>query len=58
MATTFITNECVKNSGVFLHESVATLCWLGGWSEKAGPSALYVKDVYDKHLDGKSFLYW
>ena len=57
MAATFIINECVKNSGVFLRESVATLCRLGGWSEKVGTRALYVKDVYDKHLEGKSFLY-
>ena len=49
MATTFIINECIRNNGVFPRESVATLCRLGGWSEKAGTWALYVKDVFDKN---------
>ena len=57
MATTFIINECIRNNGVFPRESVATLCRLGGWSEKAGTWALYVKDVFDKNLDGNPFLY-
>ena len=57
MATTFIINECIRNNWVFPRESVATLCRLGGWSEKAGTWALYVKDVFDKNLDGNPFLY-
>ena len=57
MATTLMINEYVKKSDVFLRESVATLCLLGRWSKQDGTWALYVKDVYDKHLDGNSFLY-
>ena len=57
MATTFIINETIKNNGTFPRESVATLCRLCGWSEKSGAWSLYVKDVFEKHLDTSSFLY-
>ena len=55
MATTFIVNEAIKNSGVFPRESVATLCWLAGWSEKSGTWAIYVKDVFEKNFDSVRF---
>ena len=45
---TFIINETIKNNGTFR---------LGGWSEKSGTWSLYVKDVFEKHLDTSSFLY-
>ena len=57
MATTFIINEILKNNGTFPRESVATLYRLGGWSEKSGTWSLYVKDVFEKHLDTSSSLY-
>ena len=57
MATTFIINECISNNGVFPRESVATLCNLARWSEKSGTLALYIKDLFECHLDGNAFLY-
>ncbi|KAL9984098.1 hypothetical protein ACROYT_G006357 [Oculina patagonica] len=56
MATTFIVNEAIRNGGNFPRESVATLCRLAGWSEDSNTWALYVKNVFEKHLDTSAYL--
>jgi len=36
---------------------VATLCRLAGWSEASGAWTLYVKDVFERHLDTSGLIY-
>jgi len=57
MATNFIIQRSIEHGGIFPKEEVATLCRLAGWSEASGAWTLYVKDVFETHLDTSGLIY-
>ena len=57
IATNFIISRSVERGGIFPKEDVATLCRLAGWSETSGSWALYVKDIFESHLDTSGLIY-
>lgn len=57
MATNFIIQRAIEKGGIFPKEEVATLCRLAGWSESSGAWALYVKDVFEGHIDTSGLIY-
>ena len=57
MATNFIIQRSIERGGIFPKEEVATLCRLAGWSEASGVWTLYVKDVFERHLDTSGLIY-
>ncbi|KAJ7384759.1 hypothetical protein OS493_020350 [Desmophyllum pertusum] len=57
MATNFIIQRSIERGGIFPKEDVATLSRLAGWSETSGVWAMYVKDVFERHLDTSALIY-